>query len=191
MKMENEEQALFINEFTPTKAHYIQGYRMLFGLSKAKAAVIFGVLGGSLLLVALTRLIFGDPLVDSDNKIVYILVLAAAALEAVLYFWLPGITAKNTLGQQQEGYGQAVTLKTVFGEDGVSVFDAASKGEMHFAYDVFVRCMETEELLLMRTKSKQALLLLKTGFTRGNEGEFREFIHKKCPGAKINWKKGI
>ena len=189
--METEEQALFINEFTPTKAHYIQGYRMLFGLSKKKTAVIFGILGGALLLVALSRSIISAPQVDSDNKFAYIAVLACAALEAVLYFWLPGITAKNTLRQQQEGYGQPVSLKTVFDEDGVSVFNAASKGEMHFTYDVFARCMETEELLLLRTRSKQALLLLKTGFTRGTEEEFRAFIQKQCPGAKFTWKQRI
>ena len=189
--MENEEQALFVNEFTPTKAHYIQGYRMLFGFSKKKTAVLFGILGGALLLVALSRLMIGAPLVDDDNELAYIAVLACAALEALLYFWLPGFTAKNTLRQQQEGYGQSVSLKTLFGEDGVSVFNAASKGEMHFTYDVFVRCMETEELLLMRTKSKQALLLLKTGFTRGTEGEFRAFIQKQCPGAKFTWKQRI
>ena len=121
MKMENEEQALFVNEFTPTKAHYIQGYRMLFGFSKKKTAVLFGILGGALLLVALSRLMIGTPLVDDDNELAYIAVLACAALEALLYFWLPGFTAKNTLRQQQEGYGQSVSLKTLFGEDGVSV----------------------------------------------------------------------
>ncbi len=184
-----EEEALFINEFTPTKAQYVQSFRMLYWGSWKKTAGVIVCYCAFLLLLAGSRLMFGEPLIDGDNARLYVLVLALAALQAALFLWLPVYSAKQALRQQQEGYGRPASLKTLFTEEGVHLFNAASKGEMHFAYDVFTRCMETKELLLIKTESKQTLLLLKAGFVQGNEKELKTFIQKKCPHIWFSWKK--
>ncbi len=187
--MNPEGETLFINEFTPTKDQYVQGFRMLYWGSWKNTVWVCVCYCVVLLLLVSPRLMFGEPLIDGDNAHLYILLLALAALHAALVLRLPAYSAKQALRQQQEGYGQPVSLKTLFTEEGVHVFNAASKGEMHFTYDVFTRCMETKELLLIKTESKQTLLLLKAGFVQGNERELKAFVQKKCPHIWFSWKK--
>ena len=188
--MEKQETVLFRNVFTPTREHYIQGYRrLLFSWSTASAVWMFGSLAAILLLIVVPRLVFGQPILDGENAVPFILLLVLIALVGLLYFWLPAQSAKNTMNQQREGYPQAVSLETAFSENGVHLLNIASKGEMSLAYDAFSRCTETKDLLLLKTKGKQTLLLLKSGFCLGDEREFKAFMQRKCPGAKFTWKK--
>ena len=115
--------------------------------------------------------------------------LALIALTWLLYFWLPARSAKNTLNRQRKGYLRAVSLETAFSENGVHMLNIATEGEMHLTYDAFVYCTETEELLLLKTKGKQVLMLLKSGFSLGDEKEFKAFMRRKCPGVRFFWKK--
>lgn len=185
----SEEKALFENNFTPTKEHYVQAYRrVLFSWSKKQAVFMFAAFGVVAALAVISGLLSGGSPFNSENAFLYIMLLIIIALLCILYFWLPQQSAKNTMRQQQEGYAQPVSIETSFSEEKVCVLNAASKGEMNFSYDAFTRCTETEELLLVQTKSKQTLLLLKTGFTQGNEAEFKAFLRKKCPQARFSWK---
>ncbi len=188
--MEDRETILFRNVFTPAREHYIQGYRrLLFSWSTSSAVWMFASLVLILLLIVVPRLILGKAIIDGENAVQFILLLVLAALVCLLYFWLPVQSAKNALARQREGYPQAVSLETAFSENGVHLLNIASKGEMHLTYDAFARCTETEDLLLLKTKGKQVLLLLKSGFSLGDEREFKSFIQRKCPGARFSWKK--
>ncbi len=188
--MEMQDTVLFRNVFTPAREHYIQGYRrLLFSWSTASAVWLFASLACILLLIVVPRLVFGQPILDGENAVPFILLLALIALVCLLYFWLPVQSAKNTLNQQREGYPQAVSLETAFTENGVHLLNIASKGEMNLTYDAFSRCTETKELLLLKTRGKQTLLLLKSGFCLGDEQEFKAFMRRKCPGARFSWKK--
>ena len=185
----SEEKTLFQNSFTPSKEQYVQAYRrVLFSWSKKQAVFMFAALGAVAVLAVISGLLSGGSPFSGDNAFLYGMLLIIIALLCLLYFWLPNQSAKNTMRQQQEGYAQPVTIETAFSENNVRVINAASKGEMNFSYDAFTRCTETEELLLVQTKSKQTLLLLKTGFTRGNEAEFKAFLREKCPQARFGWK---
>ena len=188
--MEDREPVLFRNVFTPTREHYIQGYRrLLFSWSASSAVWMFASLALILLLIVVPRLMLGKAIVDGENAALFILLLVLAALMCLLYFWLPAQSAKNTMRQQSEGYAREVSLETAFSESGVHLLNIASKGEMNLTYDAFSHCTETKELLLMKTKGRQTLLLLKSGFSLGDEKEFKAFIRRKCPGARISWKK--
>ena len=188
--MENQEIVLFRNVFTPTREHYIQGYRrMLFRWSIPPVVWVLASLASILLVSFLPRMILGRPISFRKNVLLYTMLLALIGLMCLLYFWLPAHSAKNKLNRQRKGCLQAVSLETAFSENGVHLLNIASMGEMHLNYDDFTHCTETEELLMLKTKGKQVLLLLKSGFCLGDEGEFKEFMRRKCPGARFFWKK--
>ncbi|MBR4537296.1 MAG: YcxB family protein [Clostridia bacterium] len=188
--MENQETILFRNVFAPTREHYIQGYRrLLFRWSIPPVVGVLASLASILLLAFLPRLILGRAISARKNTILFAVLLALIALTWLLYFWLPARSAKNTLNRQRKGYLRAVSLETAFSENGVHMLNIATEGEMHLTYDAFVYCTETEELLLLKTKGKQVLMLLKSGFSLGDEKEFKAFMRRKCPGVRFFWKK--
>ncbi len=187
--MSEEKRVIYRNTFTPTAEHYKQAFRnQLFGGSNLQPIVLFAALGVLLVLTGIQVLMKGG--VSGDNtSFLLIMDVVLVCLMLVLYFWMPAYFAKTTIRRLAEGYQGPVRLQMDFLEDTVHFQNEASGGEMNLQYDIFLRGSESKDLLLLQTRSKQTLLLLKDGFEPADAAGFKTFMQARCPQAKFNWKK--
>ena len=186
--MEEEKRPLFVNVSTPTQEQYTQAFRkVIVGPVFLIVVPVFLVL--DLLLIFVPRLASGAPLVDGENFPLLVILLAVLGLFFLVWFWLPARSAKLTVRQMQEGYQRPATMRTVIDEEGVTVRNEASGGELRFTYDTFSAFLQTQDALLLKTKSKQFVILLKKGFEEGSVEALKAFMENHCPTAKAKWRK--
>ena len=182
----NKEQILFVNEFEPVRSHYIQISRRQMFKTDAHAALLGIALAALLTATAVTNITGGRPPVDSGNRAAVVLTCLAALMLLAAWFVLPACYA-NAVERYQKKNGQTgVCLKTVFSENGIRVDSSVGENTQCFEYKEFDKVTETRELYLLKT-GKRTMMVAKGGFLSGNEKDFRRFIERKCPDARIIW----
>ena len=179
-----DDSILYENRWKPERETLIPAWREIFARIGGASQPVRWLLTAALAMIGAGLYAFGYGRYGW-------LALALSAGLTGMQAYLPGKNAQITAGQWEACDDSLSAPYTVFYDSHFCFFDLASRHEQEALYEWVSHGMETEELLLLRTRSKQALLLLKTGFTRGTEGEFRAFIQKQCPGAKFTWKERI
>ena len=104
------------------------------------------------------------------------------------HFLLPRLFARRTVKRLRELFGEIGALTVTVETDRVRMYNASNNSEVRFGFDAFARFSETRELLLLRTHARQTVMLSKTGFTQGDEAQFKALMREKCPQAKAKWK---
>lgn len=186
--MEQEERTVLArNSFIPKREHYVQAYREMMKMSDI---LMFGFVVLMALILGLGAVIGRSPLFREENLVP--LAALAIAFFAVIaqHFILPRIYAKNIEKKIRETYGEPGELVTTVYEDGVCMYNGSNNSEVRFGFHAFSRFSESRDLLLLRTKARQTLILSKADFEPGcDEAQFKTLMQEKCPAAKCSWKK--
>lgn len=184
--MENKENnVLARNSFIPTPAHYAQAYAEM---TKFSDLLLFGFVILMALVLFLGSLVAEQPFFRKDNLVPLIALGIALVAVVAQHFLLPLLYAKRSVRRIREAYGDVGALTVTVEDSGVLMYNAANDKEIRFRFDVFVRFSETRDLLLLRTRARQTVMVLKDGFEQGDEASFKALMCKKCPQAKAKWR---
>ena len=156
------------------KKHYVQWYQHILR-RRILWVILFSFVGFVSLLLGIKNADYGD--------------LIYAGVCAVYVIWnyrRPWILAKKHLKRDVEYYGtQEVSSVTTFGE---TIRDVTKDTDMTMPYDKIKDIHISKDLIALEDVKKQAFLMDKNGFTKGDFQSFLAFIGEKCPQLKLpNW----
>ena len=187
--MKSETKPRFKFTFKPQPAALMQSCRkMVFFLTDAQAAALFFAIFLFLGLTVGPQIVQGKSALNADNTALFWVFVALFVILCLMYFIFPAIYARATLENLQQGKAGAVIYADLY-EDTVHMRNSSVTGKTVFPYDIFVRCEETADLLLLQNNRRQTLILPKEGIAGGSVDECKKFLQQKCTKAKIRWRR--
>ena len=181
----NEKTVLIRNSFEPTQEHYAQAYR---AMMKTSDILTLGFVALMALILVLSSVLTKLPLFSFDNLVPLIAIGVAVIAALMQHFLLPNLYARNAQKRLLEAYGKTGALTVTVYDDSIVMHNGANDGEIAFAFNAFTKFSETQDLLLMRTRARQTVMLAKANFEQGDEASFKTLMKEKCPAAKFSWK---
>ena len=191
---ENEKKALFTNTHGPSEAGFAQIYRSVRGIFRILLFVIaagFILYGGYHLVRWIVWMIrSGDTLFGEPAFWLSIVEIAVMFFLIVWEATAPKRYAKQQMLRVTETYhGKDPSMTASFYDDEMVFHNESSGSTMGIGYDRIGSCKETKDLFLLITEQRQCIDLSKNGFAGTDETGFRDFMDRKCPNAKRNWRK--
>lgn len=108
-----------------------------------------------------------------------VLFFLAAVFLGFLYYKIPAKEARSLYQHHQQRYHTAVETEVSFADREFILYNKQSGGRVSCLYDQVVRVRETKHLCILMMPKNLAILVDKTGFTKGEWTEFRAFIRQK------------
>ena len=187
--MKQETRPSFKCTFKPEPALLMQSCRkMVFSLTDAQAAALFISIFVFLGLTVVPSILQGKSAINDDNRTLFWVFVLLFILVCLMYFVFPSIYARASMENLKKGKPDAI-IYIDFYEDAVHVRNSAFTGKNVFAYDIFTRCCETTDLLLLQNQNRQVLILPKATITGGSVDECKKFLQWKCSKARIKWRR--
>ncbi len=181
-----ENQILFKNTFKPTEKHYQLVFRQrIFGSTNLQAILLFAACGVLMLLVLVPRILAHEPLVDSRNSTMFIVVIVLFLMTLALYFLLPIFSAKGVVKSRKEKGLELMTFDNSFLEDRLMIHVTPDDRDTEVSYQDFGRISRMADMIILSNRRGQVVMLDRNGFSKGTEAELMDFLKKKCPQAKI------
>ena len=168
MEMKENKTVLYENTCVCTKKVYREaGEQMVKGLGAM--SVLCAVSGVVTVFLAFRKQMFWGELFA---------LLAIALL--ILVNWLPYQWAKKRYQEEEQQYGEPVTLQTSFQEDALTVRVAQNEKTVTLSYEQVEKLKRLDHIYILKMRDGSILLLDREGFTKGDAAAFVSFIKEKC-----------
>ena len=169
---------LFKNIFVPDRKQLLRAYRRMYFRLTNRQIWVYTIMMGFVMVVALLPFLAGVEDPGQGNAVLFWISVTVLGMLFMAAYLLPSIFALITLHKMKK-VGSYGSLITTFYAGKISVQNESAEGETVLRYNAIVNMMETGNLLLLQTVSKQGIILPKDGFTVGNAEGFIHFISKK------------
>ena len=93
---------------------------------------------------------------------------------------LPYQWAKKRYQEEEQQYGEPVTLQTSFQEDALTVRVAQNEKTVTLSYEQVEKLKRLDHIYILKMRDGSILLLDREGFTKGDAAAFVSFIKEKC-----------
>ena len=157
--------------------HLTQAMKIQLRVHQKNKNLFLMILIAALLCFSLFKWLTGG---DSQFLVFAILSVVMAGLLAYTNYGLPRLTARRQIPLLREKNG-GLRFQFQFREEGVAVLGPTGEETALRPYGDFIKLVETPDLFLLLTESKQMILLDRQGFRNGTEADFRALAKERIP----------